>query len=306
MIFNRDISSDFFIIFRLFLGGLALLHTLWFFMANYPFYVYLENYVQIPIIDILGFVPHFVHTLIYFIMLVASINIIFNKYLILSLAYISFALLYSEFHNYFAFHQDIFLGAIIFFFSVFIFNKEKNKSLILFAILGIQITILILYFAAGINKFDEEFLSGYVITNILQTSFIWGKILSSNVNNENLMLMIGQFACYFSFAVELLFPVLIIFKKTRSIAVLLGIMLHLGIETTGRGMLFNLYIPAMYLLWYTNIKFPEIIINRGGILINNIKNKFLMLISLPLIFLYFFHLFLITATVFRNLLKGLL
>ena len=120
------------------------------------------------------------------------------------------------------------------------------------------------------------------------------------------MLILGQFACYFSFIVELLFPILILFKRTRNFAIILGLLLHLGIDTTGRGMLFNLYIPAMYLLWFTTLKFPEIIINKNGIQFNNIHNKFLFTLSLSLVLLYFFHLAFLSLVVMRLALKVVL
>lgn len=313
MIFNinqyiksRSISQDFFVLYRLVLGLLALLHAVWFVKMGYPVYVYFDQYISIPIFEIFNLIPNKLHTIIYLMMFLSSAGIIFNRYLRLSLSYTVFVLLYSEFHNYFAFHQDIFLGAAIYFFSIFIYNKEGDKILTSYAMYAIQATIVILYFSAGINKFNEEFLSGYVIANILETSLIWNELLGEHIHNENMMLILGQFACYFSFIVELLFPILILFKRTRNFAVILGLLLHLGIDTTGRGMLFNLYIPAMYLLWFTALKFPEIIINKDGIKFNNVQNKFLFTLSLPLILLYFFHLAVLSIGIIRLALKVVL
>tara|TARA_X000000368_G_C23029164_1_gene711639 strand:+ start:657 stop:1640 length:984 start_codon:yes stop_codon:yes gene_type:complete len=241
---NRLISFEYF---GLILRGLALIHLLN--LIDWKFFFHdSEFYFKLPLIPILKDTSREIHSFIFIIYFIFSMLFIFKKNNYLYSWLISICLTYFLMHDYFSFHHDIFLAINIFLlygFMQYEYNRNRNNSLLFnYSLLSIKVLISIVYFSAGIYKINPYFHDGLLIADIFNRTWV-SFLLSSNSIS-----FISPLLSKATILIELCVPILI-WTKFRNFAVIIAILMHFGISIAGKGILFNLYLPSVFILFYS-------------------------------------------------------
>ena len=232
-------------IFDFFLRVLALLHWFWLFAYKYYYFNPTDSFRH-PIYDMLTHDSMLLHSGIFGLYTVFTFLFAIKAKNYLWAFLISICLFYFEFHDKYSFHQDIFLAINIFLLFTFAkyFDEKRNFKIRNKFIFSLKLLCSIVYFFAGFHKINDYFHTGILLDSILENGPL--KLFFSQIPDS-----ISKGISYFTVFVEFLFPVLI-WTKWKRLAIILAILLHFGIAFFGiRGMLFNLYLPAFWVLFFS-------------------------------------------------------
>lgn len=233
-----------FIFFDFFLRILALTHWYWLTAFEYYFFDPTTSY-RYPVIKILGHESVGLHTCIFIFYTISVFIFALKRDNHLFSFIMATCLIYFEFHDKYSFHQDIFLAINIFILFSFakyfhINNKIKAREDVVFAL---KVLCSLVYFFAGFHKMNPFFHSGILLEDILMNGPLRHFV-------KDIPFWIPKTISYYTLIVELSFPILI-WTKWRKAGVILAVFLHFGIAIFGlRGMLFNLYLPCLWLLFF--------------------------------------------------------
>ena len=124
----------------------------------------------------------------------------------------------------------------------------------------IQIQVCLVYVIAGLHKTSSYFLEGRVLLRFLVKSYRkgnflphipsgWSEYLFGLVTSEP-----GLFICgWFTLSAEIHIPILIWHKRNRTLAIIEGLILHLGIAETMNIFTFSSAMLASYFLFFGDI-----------------------------------------------------
>jgi hypothetical protein len=219
-------------------------------IASWKYYTHDPEVVfKLPVFDIFAYVPTFLHISVFVLFTISSLLFVFRKKNYVYSFLLSFCFLYYELHDKFSFHQDIFLAVNIYFlYGLGRYHYlNKNYAAVKDYSFALKILCTLVYFFAGIHKLNPYFYSGNLIESIL-TPGILGKF---TFLGDNFIATISQPLAIFTIIGELSIPILLWTKYKRA-GVILGFLLHFGISFFGnRGILFNLYLPTLTILFFT-------------------------------------------------------
>ena len=110
-------------------------------------------------------------------------------------------------------------------------HRFKLSKLIIqisfYSTIGIMIQICIIYFFSGLHKLEgETWRNGTALYYILNSNDFSPSLLNIYISKS---IFIIKFLTWFTIFFQLSFPILIWFKKTKKVYIILGIFLHLGI-----------------------------------------------------------------------------
>ena len=239
---NNHIAFSYF---DFFIRVLALMHWYWLFTLKY-YYFDPANSHRLPIFDFLGHESIFLHQGIFISYTIIVLLFAFKGANYIWSFLIALCLFYFEFHDKYSFHHDIFLGINVFFLFGFIkyyhINKliESKKDFIF----AMKVLCSLVYFFAGLHKWNEFFHSGILLKDMLQTGILRFVL-------PDVPISIAKALAYFTLFIEFSFPILI-WTKWKRFAVCTAVLLHFGVAIFGeRGMLFNMYLPCMWILFFS-------------------------------------------------------
>ncbi len=239
---DNRIAFDYF---DFFIRVLALLHWYWLFALKY-YYFDPSNSHRLPIFDFLAHDSVIIHQGIFVLYTIIVLIFAFKKVNYMWSFLIALCLFYFEFHDKYSFHHDIFLGINVFFLFGFIkyYDVKKKVTGKRDFIFAMKILCSLVYFFAGLHKLNEFFHSGILLKDMLQTGILRFVI-------DDIPLWAAKALSYFTLFIEFLFPILI-WTKWKRIAVCVAVLLHFGIAIFGeRGMLFNMYLPCMWIFFFS-------------------------------------------------------
>jgi len=239
---DNDLSFRYF---DFFIKVLAAMHWLWLLVFRY-YYFDISNSHRLPVFDFLDHDSPALHLGVFFMYTLSVLLFILRKVNYQWSFLIALSLFYFEFHDKYSFHHDIFLGINVFFLFGFIkfHHLRKNYKARADFIFAIKVLCSLVYLFAGIHKLNEFFDSGNLLKDMLSTGILRFFL-------DDVPLGLAKALGYFTLLIEMLFPVLIWTKWKRG-AVSAAVLLHFGIAIFGeRGMLFNMYLPCMWLFFFT-------------------------------------------------------
>lgn len=143
--------------------------------------------------------------------------------------------------------------------SIILRNRIGSKSVEAWPLRLIQFHIALLYFMAGWGKLHYvEWIQGTAIASILSNphySFFWEFFRKWNASDFSGLLAIPTWIVAFF---EVFFPVLIIYPKSRPIAIAIGLVLHLSITVLMKLYLFGPVMLTAYLALLPNPWFSKL------------------------------------------------
>lgn len=240
---NRDaISREQLAFYRCTLGLLGLLHAIRLWVQRYPDALS-GDYFVLPLAPSLSLHP-LVHKLLYAALLAATTCVIFGVFAKTASAYCSGAFLYCELFDYQAFHHDIFLAANLFLLLAFALSADRYINMM--SMFSTRVLIALVYLFAAVNKISPEYLSGEVCEFVLGHTPL-GRAIAALVPDAGRAVAISSMIVEFAVPIMLLLPS----RNSRATGMIVGSLFHLGILLTANvGHLFNLYIPATYILFW--------------------------------------------------------
>ena len=127
----------------------------------------------------------------------------------------------------------------------FEYSKGRlDSALFNCSLFSIKVLITIVYLFAGIHKINPYFHDGLLLGDILSEGIL------RRVLSDEILYLIAPFFAKGSMIMELSVPILI-WTRYRTIGVIIAILTHFGISFFGgKGILFNLYLPAVFVLFY--------------------------------------------------------
>ena len=124
-----------------------------------------------------------------------------------------------------------------------------------------KLLLTIVYLFSGIHKINPFFHSGFLIDDILSEGLLRINILNDLISMQNIEFLSRIFS-FLTIFVELFLPI-IIWTKYRFWGSVLAIFLHLSISFLGyRGIMFNLYLPSLMILFY-NFSPSKVLVNKN-------------------------------------------
>tara|TARA_B110001452_G_scaffold264824_1_gene268459 strand:- start:1124 stop:2083 length:960 start_codon:yes stop_codon:yes gene_type:complete len=232
-------------IFDFFIRALALLHWFWLFVFKYYYFSPTDSFRH-AIFDMFSHDSTLLHSGIFWLYTIFTFLFAIKATNYLWAFLISACLFYFEFHDKYSFHQDIFLAINIFLIFTFAkyFDEKKNFEIRDKFIFLLKLLCSIVYFFAGVHKINDYFHTGILLDDMLESGNL--RFFFSQIPNS-----ISKGVSYVTLFVELLFPVLI-WTKWKRLAIILAILVHSGIAFFAmRGMLFNLYLPTLWILFFS-------------------------------------------------------
>lgn len=153
--------------------------------------------------------------------------------------------IFLQLSDYLSLHHDMLLSGIIFpLYGCYLLFGNKKKIIYLFVAVTAST-----YLVSGLNKIDVDFLSGEIVTRIIQRS----SFLDFDFITENSTLL-----AWYAMLLELFTPFILILTSGLYIVtyILLTFPFHLGIAVTGTGTVYNLIYPASFILiiYYSEIE----------------------------------------------------
>lgn len=240
---NTTETNRAYLFFSLMLRPLALLHLLW--LILYKYYLFdTDSLYRFPVLKFLDHDSAILHSVIFSGYTLASLLFVIRERNYIYSLFIALSLFYFEFSDKYSFHHDIFLAFniyLLYFLSgvtrYTAFFGSRNHIIFLLKILCSAV-----YFFAGLHKILNSFDSG----NLLQTMLGEGNL---RYIISPIPLWLARIGSYFTLAIELLFP-LFIWTRWKKNVMYIAMLLHLGITFFAmRGMLFNLYLPVLWILF---------------------------------------------------------
>jgi hypothetical protein len=240
---NRGaISREQLAFYRCALGLLGLLHAIRFWVQRYPDALS-GDYFVLPLAPSLALHP-LAHKLLYAALLIATTCVTFGVFAKTAAAYCAGAFLYCELFDYQAFHHDIFLAANLFLLLAFALSADRHINMM--GVFSTRVLIAMVYLFAAANKISPEYLSGEVCEFVLGHTPL-GRTIAAIVPNAGRAVAISSMVVEFAIPIMLLVPS----RNARAAGMIVGSLFHLGILLTANvGHLFNLYIPAAYVLYW--------------------------------------------------------
>lgn len=109
----------------------------------------------------------------------------------------------------------------------------------------LQALIFIIYICAVVTKIDTSFLSGLYLQQLYMLGYA-----SSDLSAVERFFPLFKIAAIASLIIEALIPVCLIFKQTRRLAVITGILFHLGLSLILPVSVFSLLMSAILVLFW--------------------------------------------------------
>ena len=250
--------------FSIILRLLCFLHllnlTVWEYWKHDP-----SSIFKLPVVNFLGDITPTIHLIIFFAYVLSSILFVIKKKNYSYSFTISVCLMYFELHDKYSFHHDIFLAINIYFlFSILSYQYYKRSidSIIFkYSLFSMKLLLMIVYLFSGIHKINPFFHSGFLINDILNEGLLRINILNDLISTQNIEFFSRIFS-FFTIFVELFIPI-IIWTKYRFWGSALAIFLHLSISFLGyRGIMFNLYLPSLMILFY-NFSSSKVLVSKN-------------------------------------------
>lgn len=250
---KRNLSFEYF---GLILRALSFYHFLnlvtWRFFFHNP-----DFYFKYPLFSFLVDLNPIIHFLIFSFYSYCSLMFLIKQKNHLYGLGISFCLFYFIVHDKFSYHHDIFLAANIFFIYSLMnreyFKSIANSNIFNHSMLAMKVLLTIVYFFAGFHKLNSDFTSGLLIESILTDTVLY------DVVSKNFIKSSSVFLSYSTIIIELLVPILI-WTRFKSFIVSIAIFFHVGISLTGKGILFNSYLPLIFVLFFN---FNPVVISKS-------------------------------------------
>lgn len=243
-----DNKNRSFLFFDYFIRVLAVLHWGWLLSYRYFYFDSTKSH-RLPIFSFLEHNSPLLHGLVFALFTIATLLFAFRKRNYIWSFILASCFFYFEFHDKYSFHQDIFLAINVYFLfglAKYAYLKEQLKNYKIYIFL-LKFLCASVYFFAAFHKFNSSFHSGLLLNDILIHGPL-GKFTTE------IPISISKFIAVFTFILELLFP-FFIWTKYKKSAVIAAIFLHVGIVIFGmRGLLFNLYLPALWILFFNYAK----------------------------------------------------
>ncbi len=220
---------------------------------------------KLPVVNFLGDITPTIHLIIFFAYVLSSILFVIKKKNYSYSFTISVCLMYFELHDKYSFHHDIFLAINIYFlFSILSYQYYKRSidSIIFkYSLFSMKLLLMIVYLFSGIHKINPFFHSGFLINDILSEGLLRINLLNDLISTQNIEFLSRIFS-FFTIFVELFIPI-IIWTKYRFWGSALAIFLHLSISFLGyRGIMFNLYLPSLMILFY-NFSSSKVLVSKN-------------------------------------------
>ena len=257
---NKYSFKYFSIILRLlcFLHLLSL--TVWKYWKHDPSFIF-----KLPVVNFLGDITPTIHLIIFLVYVLSSILFVIKKKNYFYSFTIAVCLMYFELHDKYSFHHDIFLAINIYFlFSILSFQyykKSIDSVIFQYSLFSMKLLLTIVYLFSGIHKINPFFHSGFLINDILSEGLLRINLLNDLISTQSIELL-SRFFSFFTIFVELFIPI-IIWTKYRFWGSVLSIFLHLSISFLGyRGIMFNLYLPSLMILFY-NFSPSKVLVNKN-------------------------------------------
>lgn len=149
---------------------------------------------------------------------------------------------------------------LLLFFLIFVDEEDKKKGLNTFitnlAVLTIKFQIVFMYFVAGVYKFQGElWLNGSALYHVLSIDEYSHPLIQPFIE-DNLMLKVLTWT---TLALQLLFPLLIWFKKTKGIMIIAGTIFHLAIAFVVGLFDFGIAMIVAYTIFYDESKSSDLL-----------------------------------------------
>ena len=219
------------------------------------------------LIDALNIESEIIHHTIFVLFILAVLLFCFDIKKIISLSIIGFSFLYFIFSDLFLFHHDIFLATNIAILSA-LFLKYKNTNTQDIVILAFKCLFTLVMFFSFLYKLNDDFHNGLLINKMISNNSLFAHFV--DLKNNKLINQFSPFLAKTTVILEGSIPILL-WTKFRYFGAALGCLLHFGIcFASGAGIMFNLYLPLLY-LFFIPIKRVE--------LQSNIFNRLLKLLD---------------------------
>ena len=234
--------------------------TVWEYWKHDPSFIF-----KLPVVNFLGDITPTIHLIIFLAYILSSILFVIKKKNYSYSFTIAVCLMYFELHDKYSFHHDIFLAINIYFlFSILSFQYYKRSidSIIFqYSPFSMKLLLTIVYLFSGIHKINPFFNSGFLIDDILSEGLLRINILNDLISMQNIEFLSRIFS-FLTIFVELFLPI-IIWTKYRFWGSALAIFLQLSISFLGyRGIMFNLYLPSLMILFY-NFSPSKVLVNKN-------------------------------------------
>jgi len=210
-----------------------------------------------PLIDALSFDSAIIHYTIFGVFLLAILLFCLSVKKVLSLSLISLSFFYFIFSDLFLFHHDIFLSANITLLAA-LYIKKSNEAgdVLVLAFKGLLTTAM---FFSFFYKLNSDFHSGLLIKNLISNNSLFEHFV--DLKGNELIDEISPIIAKTTIVIEGLTPILL-WTRYKYLGAAIGCLLHFGIcFTSGAGIMFNLYLPLLY-LFFIPLKEVELAPNK--------------------------------------------